>query len=544
MPPTTSAPVHRGPSITDPTPSQQFVHGGMTHQQKREFLFSDDRVNRLRNLDPQQKARLSRLLVAPKLEMTAMPDLIRGLSEIAFHAGAEISAACYDGDPGALTGNTPAHWDIKELILEEIVNRSHHFPPQHLTRSTDIENREWEQTTLQMLFELLEDGNWEMIPQTLLGIDLTARSHNRLGGFPPTHTMREAIKHYSNPNTRARTPGGNATNPTPPNPDGPPSELAAYIGSRAAANQQSDRPQEPLPFILDMLRPYLDRELMDEFEQCSPPHAARALRGPSAQPLSHMRTTYQNILRYNVANTEMAQAVSNSDHAAAAGALRRIVEAMDAASHYLRDNVPDTGLDTAYQSDRSIRWHTGENEAWRTAHRETQAFTNTRPLARKILIATHELQQLHHQLTQRRDQPATALATLAEAAADLRRATAALELIEEQRQAARERAQIVNDLIKPAQRRLEAGDQSPSLSAMLTSYEQQQATQALAHMTDQRRYHGPASQALTEMQDAGLPPATLDTCSGNHRETALLDHALRALLHVDYILHTTARAFA
>ena len=556
MPPTTSSPVQTGPPVTDPTPSRQFVHGGMTHQQKREFLFSDDRVNRLRNLHPDQKARLSRLLEAPKLEMTAMPDLIRGLSEIAFHAGAEISAACYDGDPGALTGNTPAHWDIKELILEEIVNRSHHFPPEALTESTEAQNREWEQTTLQMLFELLEDGNWEMIPQTLLGIDLAARNHNQLRGFPPSHTMRETVNHYSDPETRARTPGGNATNPSPPEPDGPPSEVAAYIGSRAAANDRSEEPQEPLAFLMNMLRPYLDQELLDEFDQGNPPqdgcahhhpvepHTTRGLRGPSNQPLTHMRTTYRTILRYNVANTGMIQAVSISDHPAAAAALRRIVEDMDAASDYLRDHVPDTGLDTAYQSDRSLRWHTGEAKAWRTAHHETRAFTNTRPLGRKILIATHELQQLHHRLTQHPDPPATALATLAEAAADLRRATAALDLIEEHRQADQERNQLVNDLISPAQRRFDNGDQSPSLSAMLTSYEQQQATQALAHMTRQHLYHEPASQALAEMQDAGLPPGTLHACSENHRQTALFDHALRALLHVDYVLHTTAHLLA
>ena len=167
-----------------------------------------------------------------------------------------------------------------------------------------------------------------------------------------------------------------------------------------------------------------------------------------------------------------------------------------------------------------------------------------RPLGRKILIATHELQQLHHQLTQRPDPPATALATLAEAAADLRRATAALDLIEEHRQADQERNQLVNDLIRPAQRRFHNGDQSPSLSAMLTSYEQQQATQALAHMTRQHLYHETATQALAEMQDAGLPPGAMDACSENHRQTALFDHALRALLHVDYVLHTTAHLLA
>jgi hypothetical protein len=46
------------------------------------------------------------------------------------------------------------------------------------------------------------------------------------------------------------------------------------------------------------------------------------------------------------------------------------------------------------------------------------------------------------------------------------------------------------------------------------------------------------------MRAADLPTATINRCSRDHRETALLDRALRALLHVDYVLHTTARVLA
>ena len=556
MPPTTSAPRQGGATIADPDTCHQFVHGNMTHQQKREFLFSEDRVSRLRNLDSPQKERLARLLAAPKLQHNDMPDLIGGLSEIASNAGAEISAACYNGDPKALTGDTLAHWDIKEMILEEIVNRSHHFPPQPLTQYSRTENQEWEQTTLQLILELLENGNWEMIPETLLGIDLAARNHNELGGFPPGHTMRDAVLHYSNPKTREMTPGGNTANPSPPDPEAPPSELAAYIGRRIRANEQADNPQQELNFVVDLLRPYLDQQLMHELDQWNPPqhrydhhqmaepHTTRALRGPSDQPLTHMRTTYQRILRYSLADTQILQAVSTCDQAAAAAALRDIVQAMDAASGYLRENVPEPGVDTAYQSDRSLRWHTGEAEAWQTADRETQGFGTTRPLGRKILIATHELQQLHHQLTQRPTPPDTALATLAETAAELRHAAELLELIDQHRDEARLRGQFVKNLIEPAQRRFDAGDDSPSLAAMLDSYEQQNAAQALAHMAEQTLYHEPAAQALAEMRAAGLPPATLNIRSEDHRETALLDRILRALLHADYLLHATARVLA
>ena len=556
MPPTTYAPTQRGATIADPDPdtSHQFVHGNMTHQQKREFLFSDDRVSQLRNLDPRQKERLARLLAAPKIRATDMPDLIGGLSEIASNAGAQISVECYNGDPRALTGDTLAHWDIKEMILEEIVNRSHHHPPQPLTGCTQIENQEWQQTTLELIFELLENGNWKVIPETLLGIDLAARNHNELGGFPPRHTMREAVLHYSNPKTREMTPGGNVANPSPPDPEAPPSELAAYIGRRIRANEQADHPQEDLDFVVDLLRPYLDQDLMQELAQWDPPHdryhqmaephTTRALRGPSDQPLTHIRTTYQRILRYNLADTQILQAVSTSDQAKAAAALRHIVGAMDAASGYLRNNVPQASAHTAYQSDRSLRWQTGAHEAWRTAHRETKGFATTGPLGRKILIATHELQQLHHQLTQRPAPPDTALATLAEAAAELRHAGDVLELIDRHRDEATLRAQLVTELIEPAQRRARAGDDSPSLAAMLESYEQQNAALTLAHMAEQIRYHEPASQALREMRSANLPPATLQVRSEDHRETALLDRILRALLHVDYLLHTTAHVLA
>lgn len=505
----------------------RFVQGILTSTEKADFLFGPARLHSLRRLNPAQKAQISTLMAMDKLDPPQMTTLIQGLSELASHAGAQITTACYQGDQEALAGNTPAHWEIKELLLDEILNRSPHHPATAINLPTQQDRDHWHQTTVNMLIDHLEDGTWEEIPDTLIGIDLAARYYNDKGAFPQDHSPHDTARHYSDPTARNWQPGANSTNPNLPDLHDPNPELASYIRLRHTENRNSFQPITDQDFLERMIRPYLPQRLIASSAHSARPQTepqpAPGLEDDADNPDTHVRAAYTSAFHATIASSRALSALAHQNHQAAADTLHEITDHLAQVQDLLQTARTPEHTDTMWQQGIRI---------WPQLAQATQDFRDLAPLCQLTLRFTAELH------SHRETEGSEVLDTVHfQAAQALNTAVASVAAIQSDLLKEEEREKVRNNVIAPAEEKAAQGQANQAMLTMLDACHQREAAQAVAKASLDQASYPQADQALDDMADAGISAALLRRLESEPTFTARLDTAVKSLQHADFIIN-------
>lgn len=518
----------KSPMTTDPVSQSEaaecFVEGTLTSDQKIDFVFGPTRLHSLRRLTPPQKAHFSSLLAQKKLATPELVDLIHGLAELASDAGAEISAHCFSTDPEGLSGNTPTHWEIKELLLEEILKRSLSYPATALEARSDQEGLRWQETTAELLIEHLEEGTWEQIPETLTGIDLAAKHYNSQGGFLPAHSPQQVARHFSDPVSRNWRPGATDANPTAPNLSRNPSELARIIQKTHA---EGNHPSDP-DYLINFVKPYLDPELLIplEAEAADERIIQKLLSCNDPTRETHLKVAYTAAAVHTVTASEALERLRDRDYQGVADSLPHITEQMGGIARKLHESDARDSNTVA--------------GTWKIWQERTGDFRDLAPICQKILNLTKDLQKAHTQRNKRHHDSLTSDTLHFQAAEALRTATAAVSRIQDRRSQAAERTAFENDIIRPAQARMDTGEGNQALQSLLDAYEQQEAALDSRSAEEERRSHTQAERALDEMHTSGLPLQTIFRMEREPTTAARLHTALRCIEHAGFILGNQA----
>ena len=518
----TAAPPHRHTSLP-----ARFIEGTLTQKEKADFIFGPGRLHSLNSLNQAQKANMASLMSQDKLDTSQLTHLIHGLSEMATDAGTQITLSHQRPDRDALNGNTPSHWEIKEMLLDEILKRSPSHPATRLVSTLRHLEQDWNQLTADMLIEHLEDGTWESIPDTLIGIDMAARYFNAKGSFPPTHTPAQVVRHYADPATRDWHPGANSTNTTLPDLHRPNPNLAGFIESRYILNQDSPAPLTDHDFLRQMVLPYMQQTphiTKAQGGDSGLPELPPGLDGPANDPDTHRVAASASALETTIANSDALLSLNQGHYQDVAATLHRITDHVQAVRELLDQSGQNSHEDTM--------WGQGP-QIWKDIASATKDFADLAPLCQLTVEFTKDLQKRHIA------SPSEAAATVHyQAAAALRTATEAATALQHDQIQAQDRATLTEQVIAPAQAKAQAGTANPAVQAMLNAFQAREAELALHRGKQDRHFQAQADRALDEMAHAGLPLTLIQALEEDPATTGLLDTAVRCLQHADYLINT------
>ena len=528
----------------------RFAAGQMTESEKTDYAFGKNRLDNLNQWDDisawQATDALSDRGNLGHCETMQLRDAMERLLK-----NGERELTSHGASEAAIT-------DLRKMAAQRLLESSGHMPPPELATRDESTTARWRELTDNIGVDQPEKASsWLKIPEAIKAVEDTAELFNRAGKFPDGYSLEDVVSHYSNDETKNREPGCNWISPQRMSLQAPMAQQVNYAKDRLNAtlkNPLYEGEMTPAEFCRGMMGPHLDPELAGRFDQFDlkddeygkgryrEDDATRALTGDTADPHSHLSTTYCRSLRDTLSVSHMTEAAENGNVGSFGMKLHDAAKGMQKLADYSKNVLehpmcqPDWERRDPTGYEPMVRWNEGIQANWQEVLTMTDGLQDLSALELGLRRMEIHTSMNYQSLYEQDDKTDPRNVAFTEAAMDILSAGNCLDLIRYEEGRKAEASRVYQEIIAPAKFLQERGQASPAVAAMLEEYSNATKNIPVDQSKDQERYAGIAQEVRNELAQLGITEEAAAELTADHKRIALLDRAMRAAAHADFNL--------